>query len=181
MWVISTQLFLEVGILLVKCRICGNKIERKEAYKVVSDSRNNYYCNETEYMGWLLKRESKDNTYNIIYEIFERKVTNTALYKEINGLAEVYTYEKIYAYLKENKAYLDNVMKKDFSSEYAQIRYFAAILKNSLADFKYKSKTIEKIKRICIDMPDYKFNRKKPKKTLTEYEEEAGDGPLGTL
>lgn len=178
---ISTQLSLEVGILLVKCRICGNKTERKEAYKVTSGGRNNYYCNETEYMGWLLKRESKDNTYNIIYGIFGRKVTNTALYKEISGLAEVYTYEKIYAYLKENKAYLDNVMEKDFPSEYVQIRYFAAILKNSLADFKYKSKTVEEIKKIYIDMPDYKFSRKKPKKTLTEYEEEAGDGISGIL
>lgn len=175
MRVISTQLSLEVGILLVKCRICGNKIERREAYKTVKDGRNNYYCNETEYTGWLLKRESKDNTYNIIYGIFGRKVTNTALYKEINGLAEVYTYEKIYAYLKENKTFLGNVMKKDFQNEYAQIRYFAAILKNSLADFKYENKTTKEIKRIYIDMPDYKFSRKNPKKTLEQYEKEAGE------
>lgn len=176
MRVIFAQLFLEVEILLVKCRICGNKTERKEAYKVMAGGRNNYYCSETEYREWLFKRAAKDNTYNIIYEIFERKVTNTVLYKETSGLAEVYTYEKIYAYLVENKNYLNNVMKKDFLSEYAQIRYFAAILKNSLADFRYKNKTSEEIKRIYIDMPDYKFSRRKPKKTLAEYEKEAGDG-----
>lgn len=167
--------------MLVKCRICGNKTERSKAYKTVKDGRNNYYCNETEYMGWLLKRESKNNTYNIIYVIFERKVTNTVLYKEINGLAEVYTYEKIYAYLKENKTYLGNAMKKNFQSEYAQIRYFAAILKNSLADFKYENKTTKEPKRIYVDMPDYKFSRRKPKKTLEEYEKEAGDGISGIL
>lgn len=158
--------------LLVKCRICGNKIEKTEAYKIVINSRNNYYCDKAEYRNWLLEKKAKDNTYNIIYDIFGRKVTNTVLYKEIHELSEVYTYEKIYAYLKENEVYLSSVMERDFLREYLQIRYFTAILKNNLTDFKYEKK---EGKRINIDMPDYKFSRKKRKKTLIEYEQEAGE------
>ena len=157
----------------VKCRICGNKKEKLEAYKVVINNKNNYYCNETEYREWASKKEIKDNTYNLIYDIFERKVTNTILFKEVGELSNIYTYEKIFAYLKENEAYLSSVMKKGFSSEYAQIRYFTAILKNSLADFQYKKEV--QIKNIEQDMPECKFKRKGKRKPLSEYEEEVGD------
>ena len=157
----------------VKCRICGNKKEKSEAYKVVINNKNNYYCNETEYREWAYKKEIKDNTYNLIYDIFERKVTNTVLFKEVGELSDIYTYEKIFAYLKENQAYLNGVMKKGFSSEYAQIRYFTAILKNSLADFQYKKEV--QIKNIEQDMPECKFKRKGKRKPLLEYEKEVGD------
>lgn len=35
--------------MLVKCRKCGNKIDRNNAFKVVVDNKNVYYCNEKEY------------------------------------------------------------------------------------------------------------------------------------
>ena len=88
-------------------------------------------------------------------------------------LSDIYTYEKIFAYLKENEVYLCGVMKKDFSSEYAQIRYFTAILKNSLADFQYKKEVLTK--NVWQDMPECKFKRKNKRKPLSEYEEEVGD------
>lgn len=158
--------------MLVKCKICGNKVDRLQAYKVVVNGRNNYYCNETEYKQWIYEKEIKDNTYLLIYDIFGRKVTNTILFKEVNDLANIYTYKKIFAYLKENEQYLNHVMQKSFTNEYAQIRYFSAILKNSMNDFKYHQ---EPIKEIDIDMPECKFSRKKQRRTLEEYEAEDGD------
>ena len=66
------------------------------------------------------------------------------------------------------------MQNKSFQSEYAQIRYFAAILKNSLSDFKYEKK--EKInKEVEIDMPSCNFKRRLAKKTLAEYEQEVGE------
>lgn len=165
--------------MLVKCRICGNKVERTEAYKVVVNNKNNYYCKESEYKDWISKKEIKDDTYKLIYDIFDRKVTNTILFKEIGELSNVYTYEKILAYLRENEMYLCNVMKKEFSSEYAQIRYFTAILKNSLTDFKYQREIPKK--NIETDIPECKFKRKCNRKPLTEYEEEVGDELLEIL
>ena len=78
-------------------------------------------------------------------------------------------------YLSQNTEYLSNLMQnKSFQSEYAQIRYFAAILKNSLSDFKYEKK--EKMnKEVEIDMPLCNFKRKLTKKTLAEYEQEVGE------
>lgn len=159
--------------MLVKCKICGNKTERAEAFKVVGDdNKNKYYCNEKEYNTWLKSKEERDGTYCLIDAILERKVTNTALFKEINELAEIYTYGSILAYLKENEAYLHNVMQKEFNSEYSEIRYFTAILKNNLTDFKQKE-VVER--RIDIDIPIHKFTRKNKRRALVEYEEEVGE------
>ena len=175
-WVenISAQPSTNIGAYMrVKCKICGEKVDRDKAYKVVVKGKNNYYCNESEYKEWILKQDIKNDVYRLIYDIFERRNTNTVLFKEVQGLSDVYTYEKILAYLKENESYLCRIMKKDFSTEYAQIRYFTAILKNNLADFQYPPNI--QPKHIDIDMPEVKFNRNFKRKPLVDYEQEVGD------
>lgn len=159
--------------MLVKCRLCGTKVDKKEAFKVVVGGKNTYYCNESEYQKVLHEREVKDNTYECINQIFGYKVLNSALFKEINLLLEVYSYEHILAYLIENKEYLTRVLKKDFTSEYAKIRYFAAILKNNIADFKMEEP--EESKKIEIDMPIINYKRRNKRRSLSEIEEQVGD------
>lgn len=159
--------------MLVKCRLCGTKVDRKDAFKVVVGGKNTYYCNESEYQQVLHERELKDNTYECINEIFGYKVLNSALFKEINILLEVYSYEHILAYLNENKNYIEKVLDKDFVSEYAKIRYFAAILKNNIADFKIKEP--EKSKEVNVDMPIMNYKRRNKRRSLSEIEESVGD------
>jgi hypothetical protein len=159
----------------VKCRYCGNSIDITTAYKIVVGKVNRYFCNKNEYEKVCQTQQIKDKTYDVIYDIFGYKVTNTILYKEIHELSLVYAYEKIYAYLSDNIAYLKKVIQnKEFQSEYAQIRYFAAILKNNLADFHYEEKT-PVIKEVDIDMSSCNYKRKTKRKTLAEYEQEVGD------
>ena len=132
-----------------KCKYCGKSIDTDNAFKVIVGKTNRYYCDENEYNIIHKTQQIKDDTFNLIYDIFGRKVTNTILYKEINELSTIYSYEKIDSYLNENKNYLTNLMQnKSFQSEYAQIRYFAAILKNNLADFHYEKK--EKINKLLF-------------------------------
>ena len=159
--------------MLVKCKGCQQKVDRDIAYKVVSNGKNNYYCNKQEYEDIKNLKEVKDNTYLKIYDIFGRKITNTILFKEINELAIVFGYEKIFAYLESNYSYLCNVMSKEFSSEYGQIRYFSAILKNSLADFIIEKRLPEK--ELVIDIPKDNYKQRKRKKSLCDYEMEVGD------
>ena len=158
-----------------KCKYCGKSIDTNNAYKIVVGKTNRYYCNEEEYNIIHKSQQIKDNTYNLIYEIFGRNITNTILYKEMNELSDIYTYAKIGAYLSENREYLSNIIQnKSFQSEYAQIRYFTAILKNNLTDFKYEKK--EKINiEVEIDMPACNFKRKSGRKPLIEFEEEVGE------
>lgn len=143
------------------------------AYRVVVKGVNHYYCNKQEYIEIQKRKQSKDNTFLCINDIFGYKVTSTVLFKEINGLHDTYTYEKIFAYLQDNHQYLQQVMEKDFVSEYAKIRYFSAILKNNLADFKMKEP--EFVKSIDVDMPSNRYKRKKQRKALSEIEMKVGD------
>ena len=158
-----------------RCKYCGKSIDTKVAYKVAVGKTNRYFCNKEEYDIVYKAQKIKNDTYDLIFEIFGRKVTNTILYKEVNELSSVYPYERIKAYLEQNMTYLSNLMQnKSFQSEYAQIRYFTAILKNNLTDFKYEKKERINIK-VDIDMPEYVFKRKSDRKPLIEFEEELGE------
>lgn len=159
--------------MLVKCRQCGTKIDRKTAFKVVVGGKNAYYCNEAEYQKTLHEKEIKTNTYDCINQIFGYKVLNSALFKEINLLLQVYSYEHILAYLMENKNYITKVLEKDFVSEYAKIRYFSAIIKNNIADFKMKEP--EKPREIDVDMPIRNYKRKNKRRSLEEIEQKVGE------
>ena len=161
--------------MLVKCRYCGIKLDREKAFKVVVGGRNTYYCNKIEYEKVVHTKKLKDTTYDCINEIFGYKVLNSALFKEINILLEVYPYERILGYLTENKGFLSNVLNKDFNSEYAKIRYFSTIIKNSIVDFKIKQTKSEYPKEVEMDMPVIKYKRKNKRRPLCEIEEQVGD------
>lgn len=165
--------------MLVKCKSCDTKIERNIAYKTQVNGVNWYYCNEEEYIkerDELKKRKAvKDNVYLSIYEIFGYEVTNSRLYKEVYELSEVYGYELIRSYIAENNKYLEEALqKKSFKNEYNKIRYFAAILKNCLVDYKVNNKT-EVIKITEQEFTESIFKAKKRKKSILEFESEDGD------
>lgn len=160
--------------MLVKCQSCGNRIERDKAFKIVVGKVNKYYCNENEYLEIEEKKKLKKNTFDEIFKCFNRKITNSALFGEISELEKIYGYEKIYKYIADNSDYISSVItSKDFVSEYAQIRYFAAILKNNLADFIIKKEPIEK--HIEVEVLETKFKPRRKRRSLEEIEEEAGE------
>lgn len=161
----------------VKCKGCGNPVERKDAYKIIKNGTNHYYCNEEEYKEILNKKEIRDNMNLEIENIFGYKVTNTALYKEISLINNSFTNEQILAYLKANHQYLSDILNKDYKSEYAKIRYFSAILKNSLADFvRIEKKQSEIKKEVIMDMSvKSNFKPRARKKSLNDIENEVID------
>ena len=166
--------------MLVKCRHCGNKIDRKEAFKVVVGGKNAYYCNEDEYLLSKKLKGDKDGTYNIINQIFGYEVKNSALYKEINTIRIDFSYESILMYLKQEFDYLHSIMcEKDFQSEYGKIRYFSAIVKNNLPNFmrdqEMKWQREVAPVEVQVDMPEMTYVRKKKRKPLIEIEQEVGD------
>ena len=142
--------------MLVKCRACGAKIERATAYKVQCGKRNEYYCNEVEFRDKQQAKknlsESQDKLYRLVDEVFGRHITMYVLYKEMNEIATQYGYPLITQYITTNKDYLSGVMTKDFSSEYGQIRYFMAIIRNNMQSFKAKQGTEP------IPVADFKFS-----------------------
>lgn len=165
--------------MLVKCRYCGNKVDRKEAYKVVVGGQNAYYCNEKEYLLKNKNKFAKDKVYRLINEIFGYEV-KSIIYKEINEIRKTFSYEDISSYLESSFDYLHGIMcEKDFQSEYGKVRYFSAILKNNLPMFIYDNemKVLKEAAQheVNVDMPEMIYHRKKKRKPLIEIEQEAGD------
>jgi hypothetical protein len=125
--------------LLVKCKGCTNKIDRDTAYKVVVKGKNTYYCNVEEYETINIEKESKNKVIDLAFELIG-KTTNTALFKELTEISKVHTYTKMLKFMEENMIDLDVTMSRnDFVHEFAKIRYFAAIIKNQIGDYKEKS------------------------------------------
>lgn len=142
----------------VKCHYCNKKINKNIAFAMPYGKKTRHYCKE--HIG---KVPPKEEMYNLVYEIFGRKVLNTILYKELDEVASVHGYQKMTAFMEENRAYLEQMMGKSFSSEYAQIRYFSAILKNSLTDFvaRKPEPVIKKEIEVDLDVVTSKYKQKK--------------------
>ena len=145
----------------VTCYYCKKKINKNIAVGIKEGKKTKNYC--PEHVGM---KPLKDQMYDLINEVFGRIVLNTALYKEMDQILQVHSCEKVIKYIKDNKDYLEQCMYKEFMNEFAQIRYFAAILKNSLNDFVIKKPEPVIKKEIEIDM-DISTNRYKTKKKRT--------------
>lgn len=161
-----------------KCRICGETLDTKTAYKVVTNNKNAYYCSKEEYDENHAKKEKeaadKDNVYNLVCEIIERKeITNTALFAEWKIWNKVADNEKIGQYLCENKDYLCSVIARLENKEFNRIRYLSAILKNKLGDFQPKAKETNKPK-IKIDTTFYEpvLTNNNKRRSLSDLEDD---------
>lgn len=159
----------------VKCKFCGELNEKDTAYKVAVGKVNTYYCSETEYLESQkekqLKKEIKNNVYKIIEDIIGKTI-NTTLHKEVSIWLTVSDYNTIFEYLKENKSFIEKQMgykNFDNSTEYAKIRYFSAIVKNNLSDFKPKKADV--IKNVETEIYENNFKQKVKRKCLSDYED----------
>lgn len=131
-----------------KCRICGESLDIKTAYLVITLDKNKkekkaYYCSKEEFEKEEAKKkkaaDDKDKVYYLICDIIGRKeILNSALWKEKAIWNKVSTDEVIGKYLEENKEYLSNLIGRLDDVEYNRIRYLSAILKNKLGDYKPK-------------------------------------------
>lgn len=161
--------------MLVKCRNCNKKIDRDIAFKVVVGGRNTYYCNEKEYLEKEYIKQTKQSISDCIDKIFGYKVINTIMKKELKEIYESFDYGLVLSYLQSNFDFLHGVMCRDFNSEYAKIRYFSAILKNNIADYRESINKKPETKVVEVDMPNMNFQRKSKRVALQDIEMEVGD------
>lgn len=157
--------------MLVKCRICATKIERNDAYKITVNGKNEYYCNEKEYKQKLKQTADKDNTFKFINEIFGYEVTNSVLFKELKEISVRHPYDRIYAFLCNNRAMLERSMSKSFTSEYGKIRYFTTIIKNNIVDY-VQIDDEPYITDNEYEVLDIKYKPKKKRRAMSDLEKE---------
>lgn len=168
----------------VKCRYCGEMVEKKEAYK--DQLREHfYYCNESHYLAYIKKAENKkikeeekkqkkiDPVYEAFVDIFGFRTQNSALFREMKLWRGICSDEKILAYLQEHKDYLKNRLERLDNKEYPRIMYASAILKNGLADYAATVKAEpEKIRVDCEIYEPVVNTKKKRRRGLSELEDE---------
>ena len=160
------------GILEVTCRICKSKIDKSIAYCVFDGKRNKYYCSQSEYLNNIKDKENAEKQKVHLYKMIESfigKTTNTALYKEINIWLSVSDYDTICSFLSDNKDKINYSLQKNFTSEYGKIRYFSAIIKNGIGD--YKPTKPETPRRIEVEIYLVKYKPKARRKCLADYED----------
>ena len=161
-----------------KCRICGRQLDTNTAYKVVDkNGKNKYYCSQDEFEAEEVRKkkakEDKDKVYRLICDLFGYEIQNSQLFAEWKLWNKLKSNEIIYKYLVENKEYLQQICNKPFEGEYQRIRYFSAVLKNSLRDFKPKIEVAKPITDTSDTFISYTNN-----KTVTRrkgFAEEDGD------
>jgi hypothetical protein len=160
-----------------KCRICGISHNTEDAYKVVVNNKNQYYCSQEEYEKDLARKkktaEDKDKVYRLICDIFnEGEIISTALYKEWAVWNKVADNEKIAQYLDENKNYLTSVIARLSSSEYAKIRYLSTIIRDKIKGFVPKTVVAEKPKVIIdetlYEAPTHSMNKRRSLEDLED-------------
>ena len=159
-----------------KCRICGKELDTKIAYKVIDkNGKNRYFCSQSEYEAEEARKkkakEYKDKVYRLICDLFGYEIQNTQLFAEWNLWNKLKSNEIIYKYLVENKEYLQQICNKPFEGEYQRIRYFSAVLKNSLRDFKPKVEVFDKPMIVVEEHYETKY-KLKARMALEDFEEE---------
>lgn len=155
----------------VKCRICGNKLPQKSAFKVEKDGKNLYYCNKEEYLNFMKREEQKKEAFEFV-KIMLPGVRQQLLNSEFNKLSEEYEFEHIYECIKDSEQYLNWVMNhKHFDSQYGKARYFFTIIKNKMAEFEWQPVK----ERVAVEVEsdfqiNYKYKQKASRKALIEIE-----------
>lgn len=129
-----------IKIAKVKCKVCGEKIEKEDAYCItkVSDSgrkTNSYYCSQQEYEKNKEEKELWRLLLVTVDEILGYKCISKTKVNMIKEIEEHYSRRQLYNCLtihkEEIKRYLD---EKGIYEEYGKLSYIFACVKNKIKD-----------------------------------------------
>ena len=153
----------------VKCRFCEQFTIQKEAFKVVVNDKNEYYCNEEHYKQAKSKKENRKKVLDMCDELFEIKVSRDTLFlKELKIVTEDIKIETLADYISENMVDLDVSMAKDFKTLNFKIKYFFEIIRKNIQAFENEQKQDKKIEHYQVEHINYKFKPRKRKITWVE-------------
>ena len=131
--------------MYAKCKVCGAKLDTKIAYKVVRKNKNEYYCNEQEYLEHVKATALSKNIIELSCDICGGDWLYPLVTKEINIIKTPTNAQQMYDYLKYNKEYImTQLCRKSFSTDYALVRYFIAIVRNNYPKFVVKPEAPKK-------------------------------------
>lgn len=139
--------------MLVKCKKCGKKINKNDAYKYVhitkSSKKNMYYCDRDEFHSELIHKKYYNKTRLLVDVILNYTCVSNQKNRMITNLYKIgYSSESVFNCMKH---YSDVIIKymerKNIDSEYGKLRYIFTVVENNIRDFVITegSKNIAKI------------------------------------
>ena len=153
----------------VKCRHCEEFTIQKEAFKVVINGKNEYYCNEEHYKQAKSIKENRVKVLTMCDDLFEINVSkDTFFLKELKLLTESTKIETVADYISDNMIDLDVSMSKNFKTLNFKIRYFFAIIRKNIQAFEQEKKADTKVEYYQVEHINYKFKPRKRKVTWVE-------------
>ena len=118
----------------VKCKVCGKLVPREEAYKVVVNKVNKYYCSEMEYNDQLFYESVKQEIAKRLSNILDMPLhSNKIIFKEWNEWRDIAPDTVILDFLRKQESYLISRISK-IQASFNKIRYLSAIVKNSIEE-----------------------------------------------
>lgn len=138
----------------VKCKICGKKIDRDSAFKIVKKQKsrnlNLYYCNEEEYNESQEEITQRNKCYDVIKDILNIPLVTPSMIKQLNTIREYYDYVVITKTFKTKEEDIKwAINNKDFKNEHNKFKYILVIILNNIEDVKKKHiKDLEEIKKM---------------------------------
>lgn len=132
----------------VKCRLCGKKMPKGEAFLFVHETKtgkeqNRFYCSQDEY-----DKEQKEIYY---WRECQYEIDNILGYPVVNNkrnkmLTEIldngYSREELYNCIKEQSNYIAECLnyRKDIDTEFQKLCYMFTIIKGSIKDITERNK-----------------------------------------
>lgn len=128
----------------VKCRECGAKLEKENAYLVETISEktlkinSKYYCNQKCYENQIRRQDLILKCNDIMEEILEIPIrTNIYFNKMYSPIIQSYSYEVIHEFLICEQDYITTMLQgKDFNTNNVKIKYFLAVMQNNIDKYK---------------------------------------------
>lgn len=164
----------------VKCKECGNKLERSDAYLVESISEKTlkinkkYYCDEKCYKKQETRKELIIKCNDLMEEILDIPIrSNIYFNKMYSPIIKRYDYDVIYEFLTSEKDYIEQQMEdKDFNTVNVKLKYFLAIMQNNIGKYeqviKNKESFKEDIKHEIFEDIEFKPVIEKKKRSLED-------------
>lgn len=138
----------------VKCKECGNKLEKVDAYLIETISESTlkiskkYYCNEMCYEKQEKRKELIIKCNDLMEEILKIPIrTNIYFNKMYSPIIKTYDYDVIYEFLTSEKDYIEQQIEgKDFNTINVKLKYFLAIMQNNIGKYEQIIKNKESFK-----------------------------------
>jgi len=150
----------------VVCKICKEKGDSDQFFYITDEKgRRKYYCSETEYVDFQMKKEKRHKLRLLTLEYITHVILNydhgqivpPIMTKKIQKLNEFYDYDVIQECFEHNQESINYWIKvKNFQSEYGMVSYIMKIIEGSINDvyhsWKHKKKIREKQESENIDL-----------------------------